>query len=307
MMKLSLLLLCSLISIESFTLNSHPLRTTRTAISITETSTTSSSSTGFQLFSTKKATEENVNDIKTKIQNEISTTKRGLSTTPSQQQSIETLLQSLETKCPLSEPARSTLMGGRWIVDYTTSPPPSNGKLGPFVGYARQIIDLEKGTYVNYLSVPGDIQREWLSATLEATFSEWDGTFLKDDRDKDDMNSSEETSTKICDEIEEDEKIEDSSDKNKQVLSSPSPVNIFSSIQNLFTKSKNDDDDNKSTNKTVDYGADSWKVNFETLTIKAFGFPLITKKFESTSRIWKMSYLDEETRIGECIQTGGGV
>ena len=53
------------------------------------------------------------------------------------------------------------------------------------------------------------------------------------------------------------------------------------------------------TAKVVDYGADSWKVNFVCITIKAFGFPLITKKFEDTSRIWKMSYLDEETRVGK--------
>ena len=232
------------------------------------------------------ATSDTINELKTEIQNEISSTQRGLSTTPSQQENIENLLQTLETKCPLSEPARSSLMGGKWIVDYTTSPPPSNGKLGPFVGYARQIIDLDKGTYVNYLSVPGDIEKEWLSATLEATFSEWDGTFLKDDRVEEDDAVDEEMSIGVDD---------NSNSNDDSEVSSPS--NIFSAFQDLFTSKANT---KKSTK--VDYGADSWKVDFQTLTIKAFGFPLITKKFENTSRIWKMSYLDEETRIGEFIQ-----
>ena len=228
------------------------------------------------------ATSETINELKTEIQNKISTTERGLSTTKIQEENIEDLLQKLETKCPLSEPARSSLMGGKWIVDYTTSPSPSNGKLGPFVGYARQIIDLEKGTYVNYLSVPGDIEKEWLSATLEATFSEWDGTFLKDDRVKgeDDVDIVP---------VDDDLKRNDDNDVS-------SPNNIFSIFQDLFTLKANV---KKSTN--VDYGADSWKVEFQTLTIKAFGFQLIKKEFENISRIWKMSYLDEETRIGKFI------
>ena len=207
---------------------------------------------------------------------EISTTKRGLSANQLKREEIENLIQRLESMCPLAEPARSSLMGGKWIVDYTTSPPPSNGKLGSFVGYARQIIDLDRGTYVNYLSIPGEIEKEWLSATLEATFSEWDGTFLKDDRIADDYDEA-------------------TSSPSSKVQKNEKPDNIFSSLQDLFaSKSKKVGKEDK-----LDYGADSWKVNFETLTIKAFGIPLITKKFENTSRIWKMSYLDEETRIGK--------
>jgi len=55
-----------------------------------------------------------------------------------------------------------------------------------------------------------------------------------------------------------------------------------------------------------DYGADSWKVDFKTITIKVFGFQLVRKEFdEGTSRVWKMSYLDDEgTRIVRAGRTG---
>ena len=179
---------------------------TKTITSNIRTTTTTTTTTTLQNNSNNE--NETINDLKSKIRTEIAPTKRGLSTTTTQSQNIETLIQSLESKCPLSEPARSPLMGGSWIVDYTTAPPPSNGKLGPFVGFARQRIDLDKRTYVNYLSVPGDdLDKEWLSAKLVATFEEWDGKFLQDDRDvvsdgsvsvsdsddEDDVNRSEET------------------------------------------------------------------------------------------------------------------
>ena len=113
------------------------------------------------MSSTSVSTEE-IEGLKQQIENEIKTTKRGLSASPEQQTKIDSLVQSLESLCPYEEPARMPEMAGKWIVDYTTAPPPSNGKLGPFEGIARQIIDLDAGTYVNYLSVPGDIEKEFL-------------------------------------------------------------------------------------------------------------------------------------------------
>eukprot|EP00536_Pseudo-nitzschia_multiseries_P008992 jgi/Psemu1/306220/fgenesh1_kg.241_\ len=171
-------------------------------------------------------------------------------------------------------------MAGNWIVEYTTAPPPSNGKLGPFVGIARQIIDLDKGTYVNYLSVPGDIEKEFLSAKLEATFEEWDGTLLKDDRDENSdsgVDSDGLTSTEP-----------------------PPPTNwLQSSISSIFQPQSN-------KKSATDYGSDSWKVDFKTLTIKLFGYTLLQKSFdEGTSRVWKMSYLDGDgTRIVRAGRTG---
>lgn len=175
-------------------------------------------------------------------------------------------------------------MDGKWIVDYSTAPPPSNGKLGPFVGIARQIIDLSAGTYVNYLSVPGEVEKEWLSARLEATFVEWDGELLEDDR------SSERE--------EEEDEIEEKS------VVVPKEETFFESLTSLFRRDETAGD-NGADDAVPDYGADSWKVDFKTLTIKVFGFPFLTQKFkEGTSRVWRMSYLDEDTRIVRAGRTG---
>jgi len=230
-------------------------------------------------------TRSNIESLKAEIENEIAGTRRGLSASNAQRKKINTLVQQLEDACELLEPARSPLMGGKWIVDYTTSPPPSNGKLGPFTGFARQIIDLDKGTYINYLSVPGDIEKEWLSAKLEATFTEWDGIFLQDDRDA----SSEAVAATYGDSDERDIQVIEENN----MLAQP---NLLSSIQSIFSgKGQNKNE----SEKKLDYGASNWKVDFKTLTITAFSIPLITKTFDNTSRIWKMSYLDDETRVGK--------
>mmetsp|Transcript_26596 Transcript_26596/g.30933 ORF Transcript_26596/g.30933 Transcript_26596/m.30933 type:complete len:304 (+) Transcript_26596:68-979(+) len=245
------------------------------------------------LFSTTaNLSETNVNqNLKNKIKNEISTTKRGLNASDAQQRDIEPLIQELEAQCPFSEPARSSLMGGKWIVDYTNAPPPSNGKLGPFVGVARQMIDLDEGTYVNYLSVPGDdLSKEWLSAKLEATFTEWDGTILKDDRIEDNTYGDESGDDK-------DESVEEN-----ELVATPKENDMFKSFMSML--SGNTSSTNKNTNDKPDYGAENWKVSFESIKIELFGIPIVTKKFENTFRIWKMSYLDEETRIVRAGRTG---
>lgn len=227
-------------------------------------------------------------DLKAQIVEEIKGTKRGLSVTNEKKSKINSLVQELESKCPFPEPARSPLMGGKWIVDYTTAPPPSNGKLGPFEGIARQIIDLDAGTYTNYLSVPGEIDKEWLSARLEATFEEWDGVLLKDDRSSSDEVEIEQGSSFR-------EKASDS-------VGTPE-LGWFDSIISIFNT-----DSNNSNTPTLspDYGKENWKVDFKTLTIKIFGFPIVQKTFdEGTSRVWKMSYLDGDgTRIVRAGRTG---
>ena len=175
-----------------------------------------------------------------------------------ERESIDEWISQMESLCPLKEPARNERMGGRWIVDYTTAPPPSNGKLGPFVGVARQEIDLDSKTYVNYLSVPGDdLSKEWLSAKLVANYEEWDGTPLTDDRttNTNTVNTQQPPNPSISDEI-------------------------------------------------IDHGATSWKVNFDTLTIRLFGIPIISQNLSGKSRIWKMSYLDDQTRIVRAGRTG---
>lgn len=63
--------------------------------------------------------------------------------------------------------------------------------------------------------------------------------------------------------------------------------------------------DDAAVSDGVDYGATTWKVDFETLQISAFGIPLFTQKFKAgTARTWKMTYLDDETRIVRAGKTG---
>ena len=223
----------------------------------------------------QSSTNASTEAIKFEIENEIESTERGRSASPEKRAKIDALVQSLESLCPYEEPARMPEMGGKWIVNYTTAPPPSNGKLGPFDGIARQIIDLGEGTYVNYLSVPGDIEKEFLSAKLVATFEEWDGELLKDDR------------------IENDD-----GDPSESISNTPQPsTNWIESISSLFQSQQQ---------QKPDYGANCWKVDFKTLTIELFGFKIIEKSFdEGTSRVWKMSYLDGDgTRVVRAGRTG---
>jgi hypothetical protein len=60
---------------------------------------------------------------------------------------------------------------------YTNCPPPSNGQLGPFQGTAGQVIhdDSDERSYQNLLKVPPN---DWLTATLDGIWDEWDGKLL---------------------------------------------------------------------------------------------------------------------------------
>jgi len=126
----------------------------------------------FQLLSTA------TNDLKTanKLIQEIDQVVNRDSSTPPY-----TLIEHLESCNTISEPNREPSFLGDWHVWCTDCPPPSNGQLGPFVGTARQVID-KSGSYRNILEVPPN---DWLTATLEGIWEEWDGTLLdvSDDND----------------------------------------------------------------------------------------------------------------------------
>ena len=169
----------------------------------------------------------------------MSGTDRGRTTSPKQQQELETKLQQLEATCTLKAPANSPLVEGSWIVDYTTAPPPSNGQLGPFRGVARQVVSLKDGTYRNLLSVPPN---DWLTASLDATWEEWDGKYL--------------------------------------------------------------DEESPTKDTTPHVGGSCWKVTFDSLTIRLFGIPLFTNKFDNVQRIWRTTYVDDQTRIVRAGKTG---
>lgn len=88
----------------------------------------------------------------------------------------EDLLCSLEELNAVNEPNRSPLFLGEWHVWYTNCPPPSNGQLGPFQGSAGQVIqDSSTRSYQNLLAVPPN---DWLTATLEGLWEDWDGVYL---------------------------------------------------------------------------------------------------------------------------------
>lgn len=91
----------------------------------------------------------------------------------SQNQSPESLLKRLESMNACKEPNRSLSHNGLWHVWYTNCPPPSNGKLGPFEGSAQQFIPTEGQGYQNLLNV-----NDWLTATLDGVWEEWDGQLL---------------------------------------------------------------------------------------------------------------------------------
>jgi len=137
-------------------------------------------------------------------------------------------------------------MNGPWVVLYTDAPPPSNGQLLLWRGIAKQVIDLEGGRYRNELYVGGSGLDEdkdaWLKAVLDASWEEWDGTYLDNSGGRADF---------------------------------------------------------------ADYGASTWKVTFEKLSISLLDLPVFTQQFkEGTARTWKMTYLDDNTRVVRAGKTG---
>jgi len=132
---------------------------------------------------------------------------------------------------------------------------------------AKQVIDLQKGTYKNELYVGGsgtdEDENAWLGAVLEATWKEWDGVYL--DNDKDD-------------------------------------VSVTTSSAAATSSS-----DSSNNNNNIDHGATTWRVDFVSLTLSIFQLPIFTQKFkEGTARTWKMTYLDGDTRIVRAGKTGRG-
>jgi PAP_fibrillin len=176
----------------------------------------------------------------------VASTDRGRKVSASQREDLEAYFQELEARCTLPAPARSPFVEGSWCVEYTDASAPSNGQLGPFAGFAYQEVDLESGRYANILKVPPN---DWLTATLEATWKEWDGVLILDDSDK--------------------------------------ALNTQPSL-----------DPNQ------DYGATSWLVTFESLTIKLFGVSILSQKFKNTKRVWRTTYVDENTRMVRAGRTG---
>lgn len=218
-----------------------------------------------------------IDDVKAQILTLIEPTKRGLSTTEEQRNTIEAQIRRIEAACPLDEPARDPRMAGGWEVLYTTAPPPSNGKLGPFVGVAKQAIDLEGGGYQNILQI-GSEDNVWLSAVLDASWEEWNGDLLEE------KGGGEKWRAAVVDasEVASGKEIA-SSDRIDTASASPSP---WDRLTSMFGGEKG----GSNCKKVTDFGATSWKVDFKIITIYLFGIPLLKNTFpENTARVWKMT------------------
>lgn len=232
--------------------------------------------------------------VKSAILEEIRPTKRGLSTTPEQRASIEGSISKLEGLCPVEAPARDSRMEGHWFVRYTTAPPPSNGQLGPFVGVAAQEIGLSNGRYSNILSVGPN---NWLGATLDADWTEWDGQLLEE-KDEEGRKKWMEGAVEV-----------EAAAGGEEPVSAPDAGTnedgggIFGSIMSALSGGGNKQKTGKGASEP-DYGASSWRVTFDSLTIRLFGLPVVTKKFDDTARVWKMTYIDDDTRIVRAGRTG---
>jgi hypothetical protein len=227
-----------------------------------------------------------ISNAKQQIHQVISTItdggRRSKKLTSTQRLQIFSALTHLESLNPTLPPVRNNnnnnnnnnpappppLVDGPWIVLYTDAPPPSNGQLGPFTGVAKQVINLKRGTYTNELYVGGrgvdEDEDAWLSAILEATWKEWDGIYLEEEEDSSSSSSSMATGRSS---------------------------------------------DSSSDSAIIDHGATTatttWRVDFIKLTLSIFQIPIFTQYFkEGTARIWKMTYLDEDTRIVRAGKTG---
>ena len=234
-----------------------------------------------------------IEDLKSQVLVAIEPTKRGLSASTEKQSAIEAKIRAVETACPLTEPARDPRMGGGWEVLYTTAPPPSNGQLGPFVGVAKQKIDLQGGGYQNILQVGGGAN-PWLSAILDATWTEWDGTLLVE------KGGGEKWRDAVVELDQDNVNVSDIDNVKSNEASSPLD-NLLSMFGGRDKKAKG----GNNNSKTPDYGGTSWKVDFKTISIRVFGMELFQQTFpEDTARVWKMTYLDDDTRIVRAGRTG---
>lgn len=211
---------------------------------------------------------------------------RGLSKDKKKQELVEAELERIERTCTDPQPARSGFVQGSWVVEYTDASAPSNGQLGPFSGIAYQEVDLDTGRYANILRVPPN---DWLTATLEATWNEWDGVLLLED----DGKSGDSSATEPEQEDQATAVTIKETEKGKQ--------SIFDGVLDFFAPKNND---NASPSNKEDFGATCWVVTFESITIRLFNFPLITKKFDNVKRIWRTTYVDENTRIVRAGRTG---
>ena len=55
----------------------------------------------------------------------------------------------------------------------------------------------------------------------------------------------------------------------------------------------------------IDFGSSTWKVTFQSLTISLFDIPIFRQQFKRvTARTWKMTYLDDQTRVVRAGKTG---
>jgi len=113
--------------------------------------------------------------------NDVATVSAKIEDCVANGQDPETWLCRLEALNANTQPNRDPAYLGDWHVWYTNAPPPSNGQLGPFQGTAAQSIeDASTRSYQNLLGVPPN---DWLTATLDGVWEDWDGVYLDSNAD----------------------------------------------------------------------------------------------------------------------------
>ncbi|CAM9229251.1 unnamed protein product [Choristocarpus tenellus] len=103
-------------------------------------------------------------ELKQKIMDEALGTSNGLKATPEQKEIISSSVNKLVSLNPPVTPSCSTLATGTWDLLYTTTSGASGGKLGPFIGKVRQMVDVASLLYVNYVEVGpllGELEATW--------------------------------------------------------------------------------------------------------------------------------------------------
>eukprot|EP00640_Fibrocapsa_japonica_P005206 CAMPEP_0113945748 /NCGR_PEP_ID=MMETSP1339-20121228/50809_1 /TAXON_ID=94617 /ORGANISM="Fibrocapsa japonica" /LENGTH=206 /DNA_ID=CAMNT_0000951487 /DNA_START=98 /DNA_END=718 /DNA_ORIENTATION=- /assembly_acc=CAM_ASM_000762 len=98
-------------------------------------------------------TSEEVEDASKAIVQLAQGTSNGVKASTEIKEKIAGLAERLENLNQAKDMTSSQLLQGEWDLIYTTNQGNSAGKLGPFVGEVKQIIDLQEDRYVNMVTV----------------------------------------------------------------------------------------------------------------------------------------------------------
>ena len=91
--------------------------------------------------------------------------KNGLACSDAEAAELDEIICMLEAQNPTTAPAESALLDGTWRLVYTSTKGGSAGKLGPFVGSVKQVMDLSSGDGPSYYN---EVKLRGVRAQLDA-------------------------------------------------------------------------------------------------------------------------------------------